>query len=118
MQAGRLSDLVQFQKRVITELANGGKSMTWADDFKEFVEANRTSETNCLFTMRYRSDITPASHRLIFDGTIWEITSATHDLRRSMLTIDSDFSMLVEVTTLQSTEREFIEGLPLIRPTE
>jgi hypothetical protein len=35
-----------------------------------------------------------------------------------MLTIDCDLTNMIEVTHMQSTEREFIEGVPVITPRD
>lgn len=121
MNAGRLRDLVTFQRRVLTTNALDQEVESWADDFQEWAEAQRVSETVCRFIIRYRThtdgtQISAKTHKIIFDGAVWHITSAVHDGKRTQLTIDCDFSMMLEATHLQSTEREFIEGLPLLQP--
>jgi hypothetical protein len=117
VNAGRLSDLVLFEKRVTPGLD------TWIEDFTVSCEAQRQSETACRFIIRYRrttdgKEISALSHRIIFDGAIWHIASAVHDRRRTMLTIDCDLTNMIEVTHMQSTEREFIEGVPVITPRD
>ena len=91
---------------------------TWIEGFRDFVEARRISETSAQFIMRYRSNITPASHRILHWGARWALTNVVPDRNYTMLTIDSDFSSLIEVTHLQSTEREFIDASPALRPPE
>lgn len=120
MNAGKLRDLVQFQRRVLT-LVNEQQIESWVNDFQEWTEATRISETACRFRMRYRTksdgtEINGASHRIIWDGAYWNIASAPHDAKRSEILIECDFSMMLEVTHMQSTEREFIEGLAVIQP--
>jgi hypothetical protein len=122
MRAGNLSALVVFEARTIT-VTDGQSAITWVTDFSEWAEAQRDSEQNCRFLIRYRrtstdAEISAATHRILWDGCIWTITDSVHDRKRSMLTILSDFSALVEVTHLQSTEREYIDGIPIVRPPE
>jgi hypothetical protein len=121
MNAGKLRDWLVFERRVVTDLNNGGGSrINWVNDidFSTWGSAERTTEQNARFIRRYREGIGPSTYRIIWGGAIWLITSAVHDDRRTMLTIDSDFSALVEVTTILSTEREYIEGIPTVRPSE
>ncbi len=115
MIGGRLRDLIRIQVRSVTTDANGQSDISWtAGEFREWADAERTTEQNATFIIRYRSDIGPESHRIIWDGSIWTIVSAVHDRKRTMLTISSDFSDAIEVTNFQSTEREFIDGLPVV----
>lgn len=123
LAAGRLKDLLVFEYKTITLNANGQQVPSWGTGFDEWGEAQRQSEQNCRFIIRYRETasgdrITAANSRIIYDGSIWTITNSVPDHKRSMLIIDSDFSQLVEVTHMQSTEREYIDGVPLIRPPE
>lgn len=118
MQSGHLSDKIVFEAKVFTTNAAGQDVVSWVAGFEAWSEVERNSETNGRFIIRYRSDVTPASHRIIWDGAIWDITSAVHDRKRTQLTIDCDFSMMQEATHLHSHEREFIEGLPLLRPRD
>lgn len=117
MMAGRLSDLLVFEARTVT-VVNEQNVISWTTGFTIKGEAQRSSETLARFIIRYRPGIGPDTHRIIWDGAIFNITSAVHNRKRTMLTIDCDFSMMVEVTHLQSTEREYIDGLPVVRPTE
>jgi head-tail adaptor len=113
MIGGRLSDPIVLEQRVITENSIGQKEITWvAETGHTFAEVDRLSETNAQFIIRYRSDIGPETHRILWDSVIWSVTSVFHDRRRTMLTIRSDFSDQIEVTNFQSTEREYIDGLP------
>jgi len=119
MRAGELQDLIVFERRVISP----GGLETWTLDFEDKSRADRLSETAARFIIRYRktgdgSEINAESHRILWDGVIWHIASAVHDRRRTMLTIDCDFSMMLEATHLQSTHREYIEGLPVLAPRE
>lgn len=113
MRAGTLSDRITFQARSVTGEGET-RAITYVDAFTVAAEPQRTSETNCRFIIRYRSGIGPETHRIIWDGVRWNITSAVHDLRKTMLTVDCDFSEAIEATTLDSTEREYVDGLPLV----
>ena len=117
MRAGRLSDRLLFQKKVLT-LVGGQYVESWPDDlsFTLYGEAQRQSETNCSFIIRYRPNIRPDTHRILFFGAIWNISDVIPDRKHTQLTITSDFSSMIEVTHLQSTTREFIDGLPLVEP--
>jgi head-tail adaptor len=115
MQAGRLSDLLVFQAKTRTTL-NEIVTITWSGAFQEWGEAERLNEQACRFTIRYRSGITPDSHRILFFGAYWTITSVVQDRRHTALLIDCDFSDLIEVTHMQSEVREYIDGLPVLRP--
>src|SRR5262245_6186504 len=101
MRGGQLSDFITFEKRVIT---TNPFSETWELDFDGPIPADpqRAAETVARFTIRYRTqtngeEINAKSHRILWDGAIWHITSATHDRKRTMLFLDCDFSMLLEV---------------------
>lgn len=107
-----MKDRILFEERHVTDAGN----ITWGDGFTAWGEVQRISETSARFYIRYRSDITPSSHRIVHFGAIWLIASAVPDHKRTMLTIDSDFSSLVEVTHLESTEREFLDAVPIVRP--
>lgn len=117
MNAGRLSDRIRFDIRIV-EVVNGQNVPRWVESFHEYAEATRTSETTARFSIRYnRRGITPATHRILWDGITWAITSAIHDRKRMELVIETDAAG-IEVTTLESTEREFIEELPLVSRPE
>lgn len=115
IEAGRLQHKVLFQRRVLTPVGDQ-QDIGWEDAFTANAEATRRSEQNAQFIIRYRAGIGPDTHRAIYWGAIWTITDAVSDHRNTFLTIDSDFSALIEATHLQSTEREFISGLPVVRP--
>jgi head-tail adaptor len=119
MQAGRLSDLLIFEKKIRTPNALNQQIITWSSSaaqgtFTEWAEVTRQSETAARFVIRYKEGITPDSHRITWDGVVWLIVSVVHDRRRTMTIIESDFSSMVEVTHLQSDTRDFIDGLPVI----
>jgi Phage head-tail joining protein. len=122
MNAGSLSDLLLFQKKIITY--NGeARSTRWTSDenegaFQQPCNVERSSETVLRIITRYREGVAPDTYRIIFDSAIWNITSAPHDRRRTQLTIDCDFSEAIEVTHMQSEVREYIDGLPVIRTRE
>jgi hypothetical protein len=121
MKGGLLSDLVTFEKPVVTE-PGGYRTVTWTEDFRDWAEVQWSSELVCRFIVRYRADIygqddrTPASHRIIWNGKIWSITNAVADRKRTQLTIDSDGSRLVETTDLESESTEYVDGVPVLRP--
>lgn len=121
LNAGRLDTLVPFQVRVLTANAQEQQATSWEDSFSEWAEVQRQSEQSCRLIIRYK-DVSPkkwpSDYRFLLFDSIWTITSAVPDTRRTMLIVDSDFSQLVEVTHLQSTEREYIDGLPVVRPPE
>lgn len=122
MSSGRFSDLVTFQERVVT-FTGETPTITWPVGFQEWVDAERTTETACRFTMRYRkspegAEIAPDTHRIIWESIIWNLTSVVHDRRRRLITIDCDFSEAIEVTHFQSLVREFIARHPVLRPRE
>jgi head-tail adaptor len=111
VEAGLLSDLIQLQAKVRTANADGQQAITWGARIDVWAEAIRNSETSIRFTIHYLDGITSDSHRVIFEGSYWTITNAINDQRRTMTIIDCDFSEKLEVTHLQSTTREFIDGL-------
>lgn len=121
LAAGRLTDLLRFELKTITTNANGQKVSTWGVGFDEWGEAQRQSEQNCRFVIRYR-DISPRtwpdSYRILMFGAIWTIASAVPDIRRTMLIIDCDFSAKLEVTHMASVTREYIDGLPIVATPE
>lgn len=113
MQSGRLRDRVVFEARTVT-----GNAVTWAYAFTVDAHAERFDEQGCNFTVRYRSGVTPSSHRILWDDCIWTIVSAVHDQKRRQFTIVCNFSNLVEATHLQSTETEYVDAVPVLRPRE
>lgn len=114
MIGGRLRDLITLQVRSITTESTGQKIISWSTTFQVWADAERTSEQNATFIIRYNGDIGPESHRIVWDNTTWAIASAVHDRKRSMTTIFSDMISAIEVTHMQSTEREYIDGLPIV----
>lgn len=110
-------DLIVFQLETFTlDGSTGVQHSSWANSFSEYSQAVRRSEQFAEFTIHYRSDITPARHRILWEGAIWAITNADHDPRRSELLIQATFQEMLEVTHLQSTQREFIQGMPIVHP--
>lgn len=125
MAAGPKSDLVVFEVKTITVNAEGQSIGVWATAFEAWAEVQRQSTQSCRFVIWYRGSLTPeqianmpATHRLIFEGKLYNITNALPDRKRSEITIDSDFSALVEATHLLSTVKEYVNGLPVVRPPE
>jgi hypothetical protein len=118
-RAGELSDRIRFERQVITYPFHPDSAVfSWdPEPFLTPAKPERLSEMGCTFTLNYRSDITPASHRIKWEGRIWIIASATHDLKKRTLIIDCD-TALVETTHMQSVETEFIDNVPVIRPRE
>lgn len=118
MNAGELRDRIRLQPRVETVNAHGQVVTTWGTEFTLAAKATRLSEQAAQFIIRYRSDINVQSHRILHFDSYWTINNSIHDQKDDRTTLDSDFSQLIEVTHLQSTEREHIEELPLTRPPE
>lgn len=118
MRSGLLRDYVRFEERIVSGDTDAGQVVSWTPAFSTWAEPRRLSELNCDFIIRYRDNITPASHRIIWDGALWTIVTSVHDLKRRQLTITCDFSNLVEVTHMTSTETEYIDGIPVLRPRE
>lgn len=119
MNAGRLSDQIVVEERVIT-VVSGQKVISWTDaEFSPlWAEVLRTTETLATFTIRYRSGMDASTHRIAWENLRWIITSVTHDRRRTATTISCDLTNTVETTTLESTEREFIEAVPIVEPPD
>jgi head-tail adaptor len=121
MNAGRLAELVLLEKKTITLDERGGKVESWAPDPATpggmvSAETTRVSETAARFVLRYRTDIRPGAHRIVFWNARWNVTDVVPDPRRDVITIDSDFSEKIEVTHLQSDTKEWIDGLPVVHP--
>lgn len=115
MKAGRLREVVQFQRPVVTG-SGATRTVTWTDDFTTRAEVRRETELIARFTIRYRSGITPASHRIVWEAKLWYITTAVHDLKKRFITIDADATPLVESTDLTDTTTEYIDAVPIVRP--
>jgi head-tail adaptor len=118
MRAGSLRDRVRIEERIVTGDDQDGHEITWAPLITVDCDAQRLDEQSARFIVRYRAGVTPASHRLIWDGCIWTIVSAPHDKYRTILTIECNFSNLIEATHLTSTETEYIDAVPVLRPRE
>lgn len=123
MRAGLLRDIVVFQVKTLTTNAHGQQVVSWGGDFEAWAQVQRQSEQACRFIVRYfrtttNAEVSASTHRLLWDGCIWSITNSVHDERRTMLTIDSDASALIETTHMQSVTTEYIDGLPVVRPPE
>lgn len=116
MKAGRLAqERLLFQIPVVTT-PGGYRTVTWTDDFKVPAEVQRDTELIARFIIRYRSGITPDSHRIIWGDWIWTITNIVHDRKRTMLTIDADAVPLVPSTDLDSETTEYVDAVPIVRP--
>lgn len=115
MRAGRLRNFVQFQRPVVTG-SGATRLVTWTDDFTARCEVRRDSELVCQFTIRYRSGITPDSHRIVWDAWTWRITNATHDIKKRQLVIVADATPLVESTDIDSDTTEYVDAVPIVRP--
>lgn len=117
LNAGRLNELIVFQLKTATVNVHGQSVESWADSFSEWSEVQRNSETSCRFIIRYRltttsERISAENSRIKYDGSLWTVINSIPDNKHTMLMIDCDHSEKIEVTTLQSTEKEFIDGLP------
>lgn len=117
MRAGLLRDRITFEERAVS-IVNNQNIISWASAFDASADIQRISELACRFIVRYRSGVTPADSRILWEGRRWTITGVIHDRRKTMLTIECDGTDLVETTTLESTEREYIDGLEQPRPAE
>lgn len=117
-RAGSLSDRIRFERRVITHNDLNQAVISWEPETVLWAAApERLSELSCRFTIHYRADLTPASHRIVWENRIWTIASAVHDVRKRTMSIEAEIA-LIEVTHLQSTETEYIDGVPVIRPRQ
>jgi hypothetical protein len=113
-----------MSERLVFERQTG--PITWVQDFVEFGEVRRESEMVARFVIRYRTtdsagnaiQISAKTHRILWDGAIWRITSAPHDHKRMNLIIDADASTLVDATDMDSETTEFVDDVPDIRPLE
>lgn len=123
LNAGRLNELVVFQLKTITVNGLGQSVESWSDSFNEWSEVQRSGETSCRFIIRHRltatsERISAENSRIKYDGSLWTVINSIPDSKHTMLMIDCDFSEKIEVTTLQSTEKEYIDGLPQIATPE
>lgn len=102
-----------FQRRSIVN-----SEVIWTDDFHDCARGNRETETTARFELHYRTDIRPDSHRILWDGAKWAITSAIPERRTGNLIISCDFSEAIQTTDLDAEHQEYIEQFPVIRPPE
>ena len=121
MNSGRLAERVVLELKTVTLDARGGKVESWGPDPVTpgglvSAETTRISETAARFVLRYRTDIRPDTHRIVFWNARWNVTDVVPDLRRDLITVDSDFSEKIEVTHLESDVKEWIDGLPVVHP--
>lgn len=118
-RAGSLNDRIQFERRLVDRSNPLAVDIRWIPEPVLWPAAiERTSEMSVRFTIHFRADVRPDSHRIVWEGRIWGIASAVHDARRRQLTIDADVVTLVETTQLDSDTREFLDEVPAIRPRE
>jgi SPP1 family predicted phage head-tail adaptor len=85
MNAGELRHLLTFQTKTEARDSFGSAVETWTDAFtawgrfeptgtREFPQAQkRNAETIGRFRIRYRSGIDADTHRIVFDGRIFDI---------------------------------------------
>ena len=90
--------------------------MVYVDDFTVPAEVEQTGEQAVRFTIRYKSGISPSSHRIAWDGKLWRIVNAIHDRKRKMLVIDCNIGAWVDVTDLDSDTTEYIGNIPVVEP--
>lgn len=101
MNAGKLSDLIVFQVLTITQDSFGAAVEAWTESFREMAEyqgigstefpaLNKLqSKTTARFIIRYRSDIDPATHRIVARNKTWNITEPMPDRHNTQLTIEA-----------------------------
>jgi head-tail adaptor len=122
MNAGRLSKFVMFEKKVVTVDGQGLRHEHWELDTAIgnngmlSAEPQRLTETNARFTVRYRTDIEVGFHRIVFWGARWNVVNAIPDLRDSFTVLESDFSEKIEVTSMDSEVKEWVDGHPTVHP--
>lgn len=114
MRAGDFDAYIQVQPKVYRTNDQDQVAESWGASFSLWADAQRSSEQNARFVIWHRDDIRPGTHRILYFGCYWTITNAIPDKRNVVLIIDSDFSAKHEITDLQSTEREYIDGLPIV----
>jgi head-tail adaptor len=108
LPAGLLDDIITVETATVTQNAqegsddltwppNGGTSEDVISDFqylgaREFPESVKLyAETTARCRVRYNPSIAlidPATHRIQFDGKIWDITGTILDAFRTTLTIE------------------------------
>lgn len=103
MDAGKLDRRVVIQQRSVTEDGFGGAIDSWATMVTVWAEykpgtggerrvaaAQEQGQMPAMFNIRYSSDVSgigPQSHRLSFDGAVWDIESVAEIGRRGGLSI-------------------------------
>jgi hypothetical protein len=115
-RAGRFLEVIDIDRKTITYNAHHQAVIEWLPALRLSAEPERLSETQARFTLRYRAELRPDTHRIRFWGALWNITSAIADFRKSLVVIECDFSEMIEATHLGSIARDYAEGLPIIRP--
>lgn len=117
VRAGDLLEAVLIEQRVIT--MNGGQAVTTWEEYsaEEPAQVEAISEMSYRFVIRYNPDIDghKEDYRIAYNGKRWTIASAVPDPRKTMLVMQADTN-LVEVTHILSTDREYIDSVPEVRP--
>lgn len=120
MRAGQLRDVATLQTRTVTGDDQAGHAITWGSDAQIQCNFQKLTEMSARIITRFFQSVylNKENYRLLADGKIWVLTAAIPDGRRTMLTIDCDLGELVEVTTITSTEKQYIDGVPEARPPD
>ena len=94
MRAGRLDRIVIIQQKAVSQDTYGEEIETWTTldtvwagrkDFrgKEYFAAQQTAASvSAVYTIRYRTDITPDEHRISDNGRIYDIKSVIELCRK------------------------------------
>ncbi len=97
MRAGIMDRRIELQQKTVIQDTYGEEIETWKKkatiwagkrDFrgKEFFAAQQlNAEVSGVFCIRYRPDITPDDHRIIYDGKTYDIKAVTEFGRREGL---------------------------------
>lgn len=97
---GLLRDRILYELKTINPITN---DTTWSDYATEWANCQYVSSDSIQSNLdateitrqalhvehRYRSDIHAGTHRIRFDGKIWNIVEPIHDQRRTMLMVDA-----------------------------
>lgn len=120
MKAGELPHRIEFQQKIETLNGNGQVDITWGPVFVLPGMAEKFSEQNATFNIRHNPAINAGTHRILRWGVYWTVNAVVHvhDSKDDRTTIQSDFTSLIEVTTLQSTTREYVDGPIVVRPPD
>ena len=91
---GRMDRLIDIQEKTTAQDGAGQPIEDWTDlstnvwaewipvSGREFFAAQQTNATALAqFRIRYRSDITVGSHRIVYDGNTYDIAEAEEDKR-------------------------------------